>query len=311
MEENGTILDQIDLDEWELNSLDIRITKVPDIILKLKESVNQNLTDIISFKDCTFLIPYSYDTKDRLENLYITYLYLYRNILCNDIIIYEYSEKNKPTFNSKVIDNINFKFIKEPFIKTKMINKMVREVRTKWFCIYDSDIFLTKEQLSETSKLINSDLKGNFLDCIIPYDGVYQEMPRKFIDFYLKDLDKFKFKNFDSDHSLGHRFSRKDYVGTGGCVFFKTSSFLEIGGMNENFVKWGFEDDEVIYRMGYLGKNIFRLNNHGPIHHIQHASGNFGHDHFHENGENQQKEYMKIKSMTHGELWKEIESWKK
>jgi hypothetical protein len=61
-----------------------------------------------------------------------------------------------------------------------------------------------------------------------------------------------------------------EYMDNGGIVLFDTSTYVNGGGGNENFVGWGCEDDEMISRFVGLGYRLGRLDN-AILLHLQHS----------------------------------------
>lgn len=107
---------------------------------------------------------------------------------------------------------------------------MVNNINTKFFIIYDTDILISKFQLTELFKF----KKENIYDIIIPYNGLYNEVPRNLID------DLIYSKSFElNSKEIKSRFLKEEYVGTGAVTFFNKESFVNSGMMNENFKKWG------------------------------------------------------------------------
>jgi len=243
----------------------------------------------------TFIMPFYYDTDDRLENVNLSLEYLYKHVNA-PIIIGEMGSDSSFQYDlHKRKDNVSYKFYDEDiFSKTKLINNLVKEVNTEFFCIHDVDIFLTRNQLRECLEHVKHDL----LDVIIPYNGLYLEIPRKFKKqiLNLKDIKEL-------DNQCSYRFLKEHYLGTGACIFFRRDSFIESGMMNQFFKKWGQEDDEVVYRMFTLGNNIIRMKTNDPIHHLMHEIDKKGFGYQEHNLSNiQQEEFRRIKAFTYGEM---------
>ena len=271
-----------------------------------ENSINDRENSVIksSLRNVTFCIPFHFDTIDRLENFLISYWNLKCRVDC-EIFIYETGEHRYIT--DDMIDPVDkYIFIEDDLIfhKTKLINTMAYSVKTDFFCIHDTDIILTDDQIF----FAYSKLSIESVDCLIPYNGEYKEIGRNYIDFLYNNLYENPAK---LNMKIGKRFHDGEYLGTGGCCFFNKKSFIECGGMNENFTKWGFEDDEIVYRMFALGNSVIRAKNAGGIFHISHATdrNGFSNDHNHDCSENQFNEYNKIKSMNYKELKDYVTSW--
>lgn len=292
----STLIDYLESFSW-YKDLKIKFKnskEIKKIEIKKESIVQQQEDNRLNFLDkITFIIPFHYDTDDRIENSNLSLNYLYRNVNAN-IIIGEMGYESYFQYElHKDKNNFEYKFYDEPiFSKTKLINSLVKEVNTEFFCLHDVDIFLTLEQLDELKSHANHSL----IDVIIPYNGLYLEIPRKFKD-KIKTIKNIK----ELDHYCSYRFLKEHYIGTGACVVFRRDSFIDCGMMNQFFKKWGLEDDEIIHRMFTLGKNILRMNYSDPIHHLIHDVNNndFGYME-HDLTEIQKDEYNKIKMMDYG-----------
>lgn len=253
----------------------------------------------IDFEDYTILIPFHCDTEDRLENVNIVIKYLLQHVNCT---IYLKEMGKVRTFNNEKylkLNNFRYEFWRNKFSKTKLLNSMVYNINTKYFIMNDTDILPTKLQLENIYKFNSNGL----CDAIIPYNGLYLEVNKSKCDLSnLKD-------SIDLTDKCNYRFEIEDYIGTGAIVAFKKKSFLDAGGMNEKFQKWGYEDDEILYRLFNLGYNVARLNNAGPIFHISHEyiQDDFGgNQHNHDLSEIQKKEYDRVKLLMYSDLRREF-----
>lgn len=255
----------------------------------------------IDYTDTTFVIAFHYDTPDRLENLYLVINNLYEKTN-SKIYVKEMGEKRyfDWCYNEEFSSVFRYDYWKSEFCKTKLLNSMVANIDTKFFFMCDVDIILTEQQLIETRKYMNMNIFG----AIIPYNGLYYEVPRVYIGCI---RDGIFIENLKDNFS--YRFSNKDYLGTGASVCFDREKFIKIGMMNENFTKWGLEDDEVIYRMHILGQNVLRLNDVGPIYHLEHRTirDDFGYGHTHPNADKQKKEFDKVKCYVNVQNY--VDSW--
>lgn len=89
----------------------------------------------------------------------------------------------------------------------------------------------------------------------------------------------------------------------GGALFFDKEKFIEIGGMNENFKGWGFEDDELRSRIYKNNYEILYIASE-ECWHLDHPRGNGvssqSNPHYNQNWQ----EYIKVNDMTLEELKK-------
>jgi hypothetical protein len=129
-------------------------------------------------------------------------------------------------------------------------------------------------------------LDGNY-DMIYPYGfGNYQKQ------IYADDDLVTNFLNNDFDFSILET-KEKIYMSQFGHVqFFKTSSYIEGGMENENFISWSPEDKERYFRFTTLGYKVGRLENEF-VYHLEHYRGQnswFGNPYIEKN--NQLWEYL-------------------
>lgn len=242
-------------------------------------------------KNLTFILPVMIDTDTRFNNFKYCYDFLINNYDC-DIIIAE-------TGPSKIISNfellletkkIHVHLISGLFPKTKMINLAVKSVTTKYFAVHDIDCYFNPEQIiSSYNHLMNLD-KSNSL--VYPYSGIFYNV----FDFdyeLTSDIKKFSVEQIH-ENSIG------------GCFMMDKETFVCIGGMNENIISWGFDDDELYERSKKLGLQIYRQE--GVCYHFHHPRPYNSSDQ-NPNFEQNRKEYLKIMDMNEEKLRKTIKNW--
>ncbi len=279
-------------------------TNQPRLEILHKESEKRDVSEVkqqqrnerFDFYDkVTFIIPFHYDTDDRLENVNLSLDYLYKNVNAQIVVGEMGADQYFESDMHKNKSGFSYNFYKEDvFSKTKLINNLIKEVYTEFFCLHDVDIFLTHSQFKETLNYLDNTL----IDAIIPYNGLYLEIPRHYKDV-ISNIDDIK----KLDEFCSYRFLKEHYLGTGACIFFRRDSFIESGMMNQFFKKWGQEDDEVVYRMFTLGNNIIRMKTNDPIHHLMHKIDKKGFGYQEHNLSNiQQEELRRIKTFTYGEM---------
>lgn len=246
----------------------------------------------VNLKHITFIIPFFYDSPERLENLECVVKWLNErfdtNILvwevCLDMNNKFYGVLNVPV--QIFCESIDSKTLAGEFVfhRTKVLNQMIEKVKTKYLCVYDTDVILSKEQILESYY----ELQGG-AQMVYPYDGRFVDIERSFInDGWVRHNDSY------ANNSLG------------GAVFFDTKTYKQVGGENENIIGWGPEDAERYERMKILGCYIVRVP--GFCYHIKHpvnTSATIGLSNY----KNNVAEFEKVKNMPANELKQYISAW--
>jgi hypothetical protein len=219
-------------------------------------------TNVFDLSDTTIIIPVRIDHNDRLVNLTIILKYLTYFFNTNIIIIengitsnYEYIKSILPKDKLDMIDYEYQYSTEKLFHRMKILNECLAKVKTQVVANYDVDCLLELDSYMECQNKI---LSGK-VDVMHPFNnppGVY------YID--IEDKDKIDKYNINKMINI----SVNNIAGNGFIVFFRTSSYRRIGGENENFMAYGPEDNERIYRAIKFGLKYERLNK--PIYHLEH-----------------------------------------
>ena len=232
-------------------------------------------------KKCTFIIPLRIETKDRMRNIVTTLIYLTR-IFDTNIIVKEvdkesiYLREVKPLLEEalkpEMLSCINHIFEQSDeftFHRTKILNDMLWMVDTPVVANYDSDIILPLESYINATNMIikewvHPDAEGGIpVKIVYPYGfGNYQWQ------CHVGDNEVTNFINsgFNFEYFNGHM--RQWDAKYGFCQFFCTDTYKKFGGENENFIAYGYEDDERYFRFNMLS-SVARLNEY--VYHLEHG----------------------------------------
>lgn len=211
----------------------------------------------------TFLMPCRIESDDRLKNIITTIGYLTYNFPECKIIVQENDKKS--IFREKVIPAIEQIFGTYPktithrfeesqenfFHKTRILNDLVLAADTEIVYNYDIDHLLPVESYKKAYNMISS---GQF-DAVYCYGvGVYQYL----VDYPVDIFNNFIRSKFDlSVLSPGCNIS-PSVMGLGQMIRRKTE--IDCYMWNENFLAWGPEDCEFLYRIQVLGAKVGRVN---------------------------------------------------
>jgi len=253
--------------------------------------------EYVSLKEATFIIPLRIETDDRMRNIITTLIYLLRNFDTN-IIVKEFDSAS--TFEQSVLPqlqqaltedqlkNLTHVFEKTEeyiFHRTRLLNDMTMMSKTPIVVNYDSDIILPKHVYKQAVDLIlNGYSDPNFPDVdaepikvVYPYGyGDYQrqvlftdEQATNFIN------SNFNFLAFTETKVWDAKF--------GFCQFFDREEYIRLGMENENFVSYGYEDDERYNRFNQLS-HVARIDD--AVYHLEHkrtSNSWFNNPHIEEN----------------------------
>jgi cellulose synthase/poly-beta-1,6-N-acetylglucosamine synthase-like glycosyltransferase len=245
-------------------------------------------------KDLTLIIPFYNDSDIRLKNL----------IELSDTL-------SDYKINHTIIESIDQSFKKEDEIirnsmaekseychvilflngftqyikKSELINSGIDSVETKYAGWHDCDARFKKDAYIKAYDLLES---GSLF--VRPYNGSFLNV-RGY---------RYNGKLFDN---IGLQKQTLHCDSCGGALLFNTEKFIEIGGMNEKFKGWGYEDNELksrIYKYGYKVDHIDNF----ECYHLDHPRANGisseRHPHYTENMDI----YNMSKNMSLGELKK-------
>ena len=229
----------------------------------------------------TFIIPLRIETEDRMRNIVTTLIYLTRNFNTK-IIVKEvdkesiYEREVLPLLEQALepdmlacIHHIFEQSDEFTFHRTKILNDMLWMVDTPVVANYDSDIILPLESYINATNMISKgwvhpDAEGSKpVKVIYPYGyGDYQ------FQCHVGDNEVTNFINsgFNFEYFNGHM--RQWDAKYGFCQFFDTEEYKKLGGENENFVAYGYEDDERHFRFNLLS-SVGRI--HEYVYHLEHG----------------------------------------
>jgi len=246
-------------------------------------------------RQSTFIIPYKYDTPERLRNINAVVTYLQKHLQTN-IMVWE----EGPNSTYKPHSGVDYTYVQstgELFHRTAILNKLTKKTVTPVVFVYDTDVLLDPAQYVAAQEIIVS--RG--ADMVFPYDGRFLNIHNPDIINYVIQTLSVAGLNNETDTSVNHPNS------VGGAIAFKRESYFRFGLENENFVSWGWEDNERITRIQKLGGSIIRIR--GPLFHLNHPSSTNSANTSHKPYFDNQQEYIKVANMPPEQLRAYINSW--
>jgi predicted glycosyltransferase involved in capsule biosynthesis len=253
---------------------------------------------MIDLSDVTFTIPVKIDQPDRVRNLQMCLNYIRSNFKTR-LIISEMDENQKV---KDLITDIPCKYIfmktSSPYFhRTMMLNFMAKQAETPIIVNYDCDVLLPIENYVEAAELI----RNKKADMVYPYDGNFYDVPTELIHS-IKEKNSITHINPSSCRNL-----RPEANSVGGAVFWSKQKFIEVGMENENFVSWGYEDNERYARALKLGAIVKRCKT--GLFHLHHGSSLNSANGVHPFYQKNEQEWLKVNGMNEENLKNYVKGW--
>jgi hypothetical protein len=270
----------------------VAINKLADN-LSCQEMLLEKINDL----SVTFAIPVRIDSPERKRNLSLLLEYL-KQFFDSSFMILEADVERKFEYDAND-HSIRYCFIKDDdpvFHRTKYINTLLSMAETSIVGIWDTDVIIPAEQISQSIREIQQGSMMSF-----PYDGRFYTLSAEISQQYAIDKSTLLFLENISNLHLG--FGAYTF---GGAFFVNKYAYLSIGGENESFYGWGVEDLERVRRVEIAGFSISRVE--GPLFHLFHRRKSWFAN---EMAEMQNRsEFIKICGMTKDELNYYVKTWK-
>ncbi|CAO3434249.1 tetratricopeptide repeat protein [Azospirillum doebereinerae] len=220
-------------------------------------------------RDTTFLIPFRADSEDRKRNLRWIAAYLLKHA---DTTILIGEDKDGPSDVADALGpelaarcrHLHLTGNDTPFThKAHLLNRMVEAADTPVVALHDTDIVVDPVQYVLARDATRENGRSGGGGMVFPYNGLF---------FWIMGREVFRFGHTLSAAPLNavcKHFPLMHNNSPGGGAFFDRARLLAAGGYNENFLSWGYEDDEIVERFHRLGLPVKRTA--GPLYHLEHA----------------------------------------
>ncbi|MDR0262349.1 MAG: hypothetical protein LBJ04_03910 [Sphingobacterium sp.] len=211
--------------------------------------------------DCTFIIPIKIDSPERYENLITSVSFLLKFFECK-ILILEADISQKVYFKHPNVECLFIYDASKIYRRQMYNNQMAALCTTKIIIKYDCDVIIPPSQIYQSILKVRYDTNK----ISYPYDGRFINAagPLKSEFIATKNIrifDKYLLKVWNSM-----------FLSCGGCVVLNRNTYLQVGGDNEKFNGWGFEDQELKKRFEILGLFVHRAK--GALYHLSHPQLN-------------------------------------
>lgn len=154
-----------------------------------------------------------------------------------------------------------------PFHRTRIINRGISLATRQFVANCDADMLIFPEALRMAMQILRN---GGRM--VLPSSGLLYELRKLERSAAIASLDferyapailaKYGRQNRGDISRL-----RRSHIG--GVHLFDRKTLIECGGYNENFISWGFEDNEIIERFKTLGVGMNRIADY-PLMHLSH-----------------------------------------
>lgn len=214
--------------------------------------------------DLTVLMSVRLDSIDRLENILAVTKYIVSNFEIK-IHVLECAHTNNGILKRLLDRKIEYFFFEsnDPILyRTRLINRMIENVKTHYISNWDSDAIVPIGQFIEAIKL----LQNNEASFVYPYERLCLDTT-----YILRGLffDERKSLVLEENKNKMREIYMPDPVG--GIFLANLEKYKESGCENEDFYGWGMEDGERYYRWINLGYKVKRVT--GPLFHLSHIRG--------------------------------------
>ena len=183
-----------------------------------------------------------------------------RNLLYSSgkiIRLVEYLRKNDIDAHFKIYDfspqrvineSIHIPYPKGVYKRSQKLNHIINENKHYDFLFsFDSDAFFDPRDFSKIRDKINN-LKDNSISLFEMASLDDQTTQRIIAGEAVDPFDDYRFSTFTLQGKDGVPLQGA-FGGLGGVFICSTKLLVEQGGFNENFIQWGDEDVEVLYRI--------------------------------------------------------------
>ena len=228
--------------------------------------------------ECTFIMPLRIESADRMRNVITTIIYLLRNfdtkVIVKEVDVESiFKESVQPALEEALedfqLEGLTHIFEQSDdytFHRTKIINDMLWMVDTPYVANYDCDILLPKTSYAYAMNLIKNgtpreDGSTYYPKCVYPYGlGTFQAQIHTDDDEISEFInEKFNFEVFKKWRPYDAKY--------GFVQFFDTEEYKRLGGENEGFIAYGYEDDERYHRFNTCS-TVARMNE--SVFHLEH-----------------------------------------
>ena len=214
--------------------------------------------------DCSIVLPVQIDSVERFENVHFLFQFFEKYFRNHQLIGVE--QGTEPKIQPHPGAEVEFVNSGEEFSLSQICNRGASRVKNSFFCKYDADALIHPKAIFDAFERLKREAGTSF---ILPYNGISLDIQNPLRSEIMQsfDLGSLPFlgkEDLDGFEQANMRI--KNDNSTGLIHVFRTAVFRELGGYNEEFVGWGYEDEEVVARFDKLGHPRKILENYNAFH---------------------------------------------
>jgi len=164
--------------------------------------------------------------------------------------------------------NVRIEFVKNEneFSPSEISNRGASMVKSPFFCKYDADALIHPKAIFDAFELLKNQLAQSL---VLPYNGISftieNELRQKVL--HATNFHSLPFVSMEQAEIVSFQDMYLKCKYSAGLIHhFRTSVFKEMGGYDEEFIGWGYEDTEIINRFTILGHPRVLLENYNAFH---------------------------------------------
>lgn len=225
--------------------------------------------DPVDARDLSIVIPFRSDHRARLENLETVVRHLTATLRNAEIIVLE----DGPRLVARALGQmpgVRYQGVPNSagFHRTRLLNMGIEAISSRSFAAsYDADAMIFPKAFARALAL----LRGG-APIVLPYNGRFLDVRGRARQRLVDTAD---LSDLPPETPRGWRFWRRgglvcmNPASLGGVVMFARGAFSAAGGYHEGFRTWGFEDVEILERMGKFG-HVWQRCDDWPLLHLSH-----------------------------------------
>lgn len=232
--------------------------------------------------DITFVIHYRKDTEDRKHNLLTSGVYLRDKFPESEIIIVNDDKVCDEDFKEsfRYVGGVKPIFLEnhDEFRKSLSFNEAAKRATGNIFCFWDVDVLIRSGYIRIAYELI----KDGAADHVYPFNGTFVDVQK---DLFHDFLTRYNFEHIEKLWELKHpslHFASGE--SPGGCTMISREAFERMGGYDDRFIGWGFEDTDFLYRSRKVNKVSYLEGKNAICWHLNHENAKrLENPHYHNN----------------------------
>jgi predicted glycosyltransferase involved in capsule biosynthesis len=202
-----------------------------------------------SLSKLSFILHYRKDCEDRESNLKASTSFIRNKFPNSEIIVVNDDAEVYPEVKERLGDHLKRNKIKylflqndDEFKKSEAFNGAAALASGEILCFWDVDVLIHDSYIKIACELIND----GGADHVYPFNGTFVDIQK---DLFQDFLTRYNFEYINELWKAGHpslHFASDS--SPGGCTMISKDAFYRMGGYDNRFIGWGFEDTDFLYR---------------------------------------------------------------